>query len=198
MQCGVVLVSCNPTNPHSAAWCSTGVHSAAAVESGPALRYLQYWNQQPANVAHIHNQANSGSAERQGSVYICFMHTSQISLFEVSSISTFRMSEIVMESQTGHRPHTLELCLICIKFRIFSIYISLSIYLSVYLSSLSPPYHRSTILKCWNIPWKQKSKQSVCATENFCRVSPSLQFYSREVWKYIIKLHCTLASLRDM
>ena len=54
------------------------------------------------------------------------LETSQISLFKVSSISTFRMSEIVMESLTGHRPHT---------FRNFPIYISvfLSIYLSIYL-----------------------------------------------------------------
>ena len=125
MQREAVLLSYDPTNPHSVVWCSTGVHSAAAVESGPALRYLQHWNQQPANVAHIHNQANrmTGISSHLFKTQInCKLHKYVFSKLAVFPISTFRMSEIVMESQTGHRPHTLELCLICIKFRIFSIY----------------------------------------------------------------------------
>ena len=106
------------------------------------LQYLQYWNQQPANVAHIHIQASRGSAWRQALVYINLLanklKTSQISLFKVSIISNEwnRNGESLwVWLDTGHRPHTLEVCLICIKFRIYiSIYISLSIYPSVYLS----------------------------------------------------------------
>ena len=65
------------------------------------------------------------------------LETSQISLFKVSIISNEwnRNGESLwVWLDTGHRPHTLELCLICIQFWIY-ISIYLSVYLSIFLST---------------------------------------------------------------
>ena len=141
VQCGVVLVSTGPQQLSQAR--HYDIYNIYNIETN---------NQQMWHTSTF-RPAEGQQKDRHRFTFSLLankLETSQISLFKVSIISNEwnRNGESLwVWLDTGHRPHTLELCLICIKFRNFPIYIS--IYLSFCQSSLY--LLLITDLQYWNV-----------------------------------------------